>query len=49
MVYPGSAWLNPQPPYGSPDYDGESEHVEVDWEEIEVERVDRWREEQFGK
>ena len=32
-----------------PDYDGEGEHVEVDWEDIEAERADRWREERKGK
>ena len=42
-------WLNPQPPHGSPDYDGEAEHVEVGMEDREAERVDRWREERKGK
>lgn len=43
MVYPGLAWLNPKPPVGSPDYDGEAEHIEVDKGDIEAERADRWR------
>lgn len=49
MVYTRSNWLKPKPPVGSPDYDGEGGHVEVDMEDIEAERVDRWREEQLGK
>ena len=33
----------PEAPRGSPDYDGEAEHKEVDKGDIEAERADRWR------
>lgn len=49
MVYTGFNWLRPKPPVGSPDYDGEADHIERDRGEIEAERADRWREERKGK
>lgn len=45
MAYSEPTWLKPKPPVGSPECDGEVEHIEVDVGDIEAERADRWLEE----
>lgn len=41
---------NPDPPRGSPDFDGEADYAsENEQRDIEADRTDKWREEQLGK